>query len=130
MRRHKKTKSPARWPGHFDERLDTVCSHGADAMVRVRKKAPVKRENSKLELPPGAVTYGKATSTMIGTTPAVQVHGLGGPMTSLIAKKGHKEMGTDSVSKVIPRATGYRARRRLRNVTSDSEFPLMAYQFS
>lgn len=62
------------------------------------KKPSTKQKGSKPEIPPGAVIYGKATSTTVDGIRVVEVYGLGGPMTGLIAKKG-------SIEIVLPGAT-------------------------
>jgi hypothetical protein len=76
--------------------------------VRVRKKTPKKQKRSRIELPPCAVVYGRVTSTTINGIPALQVHGLGGPYTGLVARKGAIEI-------VLPSAT-------ILNVSSRDEY--------
>jgi hypothetical protein len=66
----------------------------------VSKKTPAKQKNSRVKLPPGAVIYGKATSITVDGTRVVRVHGTGGPLTSLIAKKGHIQIDLPSATMV------------------------------
>ena len=56
-----------------------------------RKKAA--KKNPKIVLPPGAVIYGKLTATTVRGVSSIRVHGLGGPLTGLIAKKNGVEFG-------------------------------------
>lgn len=61
-----------------------VCS------LVLRKKAV--KKTSKIELPPGAVIFGKLTPTTTASgVSSIQVHGFGGPHASLVAKKNSVE---------------------------------------
>jgi hypothetical protein len=84
------------------EKLTISPSFRADPTVRVRKKTVAKEKNPQIDFPPGAVVYGKATSTIVHGTRVVKVHGMGGPLTSVVVKKG-------SIEIALPSTTIYRA---------------------
>lgn len=56
------------------------------------KKAPAKQKNPLIDFPPGAVIHGKATLTTVHGIRAIKVHGMGGPLTSVVVKKGPTEI--------------------------------------
>lgn len=68
------------------------------AGMRVPKKPKPKRENAGTEIPPGAVIYGFATVEVVDGVRQVHIHGQGGRYSSLLAKKGGREV-------ILPGAT-------------------------
>ena len=62
------------------------------------KKPKAKQENARIEIPAGAVIYGYATAEEVDGVRQVHIHGRGGRFTSLLAKKGTREV-------VLPGAT-------------------------
>ena len=62
---------------------------GGDA---VPKKPKAEQEKIGIEIPPGAVIYGHATVEEADGVRQVHIHGRGGRFTSLLAKKGAREV--------------------------------------
>lgn len=62
------------------------------------KITKAKQEEARAEIPAGAVIYGYATAEEVDGVRRVHIHGRGGRFTSLLAKKGTREV-------VLPGAT-------------------------
>ena len=72
------------------------------------KKPKAKQEKARTEIPAGAVIYGYATAEEVDGVRQVHIHGRGGRFTSLLAKKGTREV-------VLPGAT-------IVNVSADRKY--------
>ena len=67
-------------------------------MTRVPKKPKAKQEKARTEIPAGAVIYGYATAEEADGVRQVHIHGRGGRFTSLLAKKGTREVNLPGAS--------------------------------
>lgn len=67
-------------------------------MIRVPKKPKAEQEKARTEIPAGAVIYGFATVEELDGVRQVHIHGRGGRFTSMLAKKGAREV-------ILPGAT-------------------------
>jgi len=78
-------------PCQLELRIAREFAPGAGG-VHVPKKPKAKHEETRTEIPPGAIIYGYATVEDVDGMRHVHIHGRGGRYSSLLAKKGAKEV--------------------------------------